>query len=101
MKVQYPGMEADSIESDLSNLSAIVTAADCRREIREMENLKPFKQIVSSDPTLVADRFVVPNVYEELCTERILLTEYVSGGMIDKVVVLDQDERNRIGRDVL
>ena len=67
----------------------------------EMENHKPFKQLVSSDPTLVADRFVVPNVHEELYTQHILVTEYVRGGTIDKVVDLVQDERNRIGRDVL
>ena len=121
VKVQYPGV-ADSIESDLSNLSMLVKATGLappglfldnvirvgREELkvecdylREMENHKRFQQLISSDPVLTAERFIVPNVFEELCTERILVTEYVRGGTIDKVVDLDQAERNRIGRAIL
>jgi aarF domain-containing kinase len=121
VKVQYPGV-ADSIESDLANLSMLVKATGLappglfldnvirvgREELkvecdylREMENHKRFQQLISSDSILAAEKFVVPEVYEELCTKRILVTEYVRGGTIDKVVDLSQTERNRIGRAIL
>ncbi|KAL7538008.1 hypothetical protein ACHAXR_008215 [Thalassiosira sp. AJA248-18] len=121
VKVQYPGV-ADSIESDLSNLSMLVKATGLappglflenvirvgREELkvecdyrRELANQQRFQSLISSDPGLVADRFVVPNVIEELSTNRILVTELVHGGTIDKVVNLDQTERNRIGRAIM
>lgn len=121
VKVQYPGV-ADSIESDLSNLSMLVNATGLappglflenvirvgRDELKvecdyqcEAANQKRFQTLISSDPSLVADRVVVPQVIEELSTNRILVTELVRGGTIDKVVNLDQTERNRIGRAIM
>jgi len=121
VKVQYPGV-ADSIESDLSNLSMLVKATGLappglflenvirvgRDELklecdyrREAENQRRFQTLISSDPSLVADRFVVPQVIDELSTSRILVTELVHGGTIDKVVDLDQSERNRIGKAIM
>lgn len=121
VKVQYPGV-ADSIESDLSNLTMLVKATGLsppglfldnvikvgRDELkiecdyqREVANQQSFQKLISSDSNLVADRFVVPKVIDELCTNRILVTELVSGGTIDKVVDLDQVERNRIGRAIM
>lgn len=121
VKVQYPGV-ADSIESDLSNLSMLVKASGLappglflenvirvgREELkvecdyrRELEHQQRFQTLISSDPGLVADRFVVPKVFDELSTDRILVTELVHGGTIDKVVNLDQSERNRIGKAIM
>mmetsp|Transcript_38269 Transcript_38269/g.81683 ORF Transcript_38269/g.81683 Transcript_38269/m.81683 type:complete len:681 (-) Transcript_38269:121-2163(-) len=121
VKVQYPGV-ADSIESDLSNLSMLVKATGLappglflenvirvgREELkiecdyrREAENQRRFQTLIISDPSLVADRFVVPKVLDELSTSRILVTELVRGGTIDKVVDLDQSERNRIGKAIM
>mmetsp|Transcript_2840 Transcript_2840/g.6097 ORF Transcript_2840/g.6097 Transcript_2840/m.6097 type:complete len:659 (-) Transcript_2840:57-2033(-) len=121
VKVQYPGV-SDSIESDLSNLTMLVKATGLappglflenvirvgREELkvecdyrREVENQKRFRSLISSDAGLVADRFRVPEVIEDLCTDKILVTEYVHGGTIDKVVDLDASERNRIGRAIL
>lgn len=121
VKVQYPGV-ADSIESDLSNLSMLVKATGLappglfldnvirvgRDELkvecdyrREASNQERFRDLVSSDPNLASNRFVVPRVVDELSTDRILVTELVRGGTIDKVVDLDQTERNRIGRAIM
>ena len=121
VKIQYPGV-ADSIESDLSNLSMLVRATGLappglfldnvirvgRDELkvecdyaRELENQRRFRDLVASDEGLVADRFVVPRVVDGLSTDRILVTEYVRGGTVDRVMDLDQDERNRIGRAVM
>lgn len=121
MKVQYPGV-AESIESDLSNLSMLVKMTGLappglfidevirvgRDELkvecdylREMRNQIRLKELVASDPVLSAQRFVVPGVVEELTTSQILTTEYAPGGTIDKVSNLDQAERNRIARNIL
>jgi aarF domain-containing kinase len=121
VKVQYPGV-ANSIESDLSNLSMLVKATGLappglfldnvirvgREELkvecdyrREVANHLRFRQLILSDPGLVANRFVVPDVIEEFSTDRILVTEYVRGGTIDKVIDFNQAERNRIGKAIL
>lgn len=121
VKVQYPGV-ADSIDSDLSNLSMLVKATGLappglfldnvirvgREELkvecdyrREAANHRRFQQLISSDPGLKANRFVVPEIVEEFSTDRVLVSEYVRGGTIDKVVDLDQEERNRIGKAIL
>jgi aarF domain-containing kinase len=118
VKVQYPGV-ANSIESDLRNLTMLVKMTGFapkglfidnvirvgREELkvecdylREKENQKRFKNLVENDPILQRERFVVPDVIDELTTSEILTAEYYKGGTIDKVMGLDQEERNRIGR---
>jgi aarF domain-containing kinase len=70
--------------------------------IREMKFQKRLKQLVQSDFELTHDaKFVVPDVIEELTTSRIIVTEYCPGGTIEKVSHLDQQERNRIARNIL
>jgi aarF domain-containing kinase len=121
VKVQYPGV-AQSIESDLRNLSMLVTMTGLspkglfidnvirvgRDELKvecnylnEMANQQAFQALVAADPILRDNGFVVPNVIEELTTEQIITSEYSPGGTIDKVSHLDADERNRIGRHIL
>lgn len=120
VKVQYPGV-AESIESDLANLNLLVKATGLappglfideiirvgRKEVllecdyeREMANQKKFQGLVEADP-LLSQVFKVPRVIEELTTKRILTTEFVPGGSIEKVANLSQVERNRIGRAVM
>jgi aarF domain-containing kinase len=121
VKVQYPGI-ANSIESDLNNLSMLVTwsglapkglfienvirvgqqelKVECDYQ-REMKNQKHIKQLVESDPVLQENRFVVPAVIDKLTTDEIITSEYRPGGTIDKVSHLDQEERNRIGRTIM
>ena len=121
IKVQYPGV-ANSIESDLKNMSMLITMfgfvpkglfldniirvgreellveCDYRLERKHQER---FRELVNSDEELRRARFVVPKVIPELCTEQILTTEFAPGGTIDKVSHLSQSERNRIGRAIL
>ena len=121
VKVQYPGV-AQSIESDLGNLAMLVRMTglapkglfienvmrvgqdelkvECNY-LNELANQETFQSLVHSDPVLRANKFVVPEVYEDLTTELIITTSYASGGTIDKVSHLDQEERNRIGRTIL
>ena len=121
VKVQYPGV-AQSIESDLGNLAMLVRMTGLapkglfienvmrvgRDELKvecnylnEMANQQAFQALVHSDPVLRANKFVVPEVFEDLTTELIITTGYAPGGTIDKVSHLDQEERNRIGRTIL
>ena len=121
VKVQYPGV-AQSIESDLRNLSMLVTMTGLSPKglfienvirvgqdelkvecdyIRELENQMRIKQLVEQDPELMSNRFVVPNVIISHSTSEILTSEYITGGTIDKVSNMDQDERNRVGRSIL
>lgn len=120
VKVQYPGV-AESIESDLANLNLLVKATGLappglfideiirvgRKEVlqecdyeREMNNQRKFQRLIDTDPFL-SQVFQVPDVIEELTTKRILTTEFVPGGSIEKVANLSQVERNRIGRAVM
>eukprot|EP00536_Pseudo-nitzschia_multiseries_P007715 jgi/Psemu1/240503/estExt_Genewise1.C_1840019 len=121
VKVQYPGV-ARSIESDLGNLAMLVRMTGLaprglfienvmrvgRDELKvecnylnEMANQETFRTLVHSDPVLRANKFVVPDVVEDLTTELVITTGYAKGGTIDKVSHLDQEERNRIGRTIL
>ena len=121
VKVQYPGV-ANSIESDLRNLTMLVTLTglspkglfienvirvgrdelkvECNY-INEMANQRTMQDLVANDKILQQNNFVVPSVIEHLTTEQVITSEYSPGGTIDKVSHLDQDERNRIGRTIL
>jgi len=92
VKVQYPGV-ARSIESDLRNLSMLVTwtglapkglflenvirvgqeelKVECDYR-REMRNQKRIRQLVEADPVLRENRFVVPDVIEHLTTDQVI-----------------------------
>ena len=117
VKVQYPGV-ARSIESDLRNLSMLITwtglapkglfienvirvgteelkvECDYTQELRNQEIMK---SLVEADDFLSQNRFVVPGVYESHSSGQVLTSEYRKGGTIDKVLHLEQEERDRIG----
>jgi ABC1 atypical kinase-like domain len=121
VKVQYPGV-GQSIESDLRNLSMLVSLTglspkglfienvirvgmnelivECNYR-REMKYQQLIKELVSADPVLQANGFVVPNVYPEYTSNEVITSEYCRGGTIDKVATLNQNERNRIGRTIM
>lgn len=121
VKVQYPGV-ANSIASDLRNLSMLVSwtglapkglfldnvirvgEAELQVECdykRELANQKRMKHLVESDPFLQENKFTVPRVFAEWSTDQVLTSAYCKGGTIDKVIHLDQEERNRIGRAIM
>jgi aarF domain-containing kinase len=121
VKVQYPGV-ANSIESDLANLSMLVkmtglapkglfidrviqvgrdelkVECDYKREAMTQQRLQ---DLVHNDPHLSKAKFHIPKVFTDVSTTSILVTEYCPGGTIDKVAFLDQQERNRIGRNIM
>ena len=121
LKVQYPGV-ANSIESDLSNLEMLMRLSGLappglfleeiirvgRKElmvecdyVREREQHLRFKNLIESDDDLLKEGFVVPGIIDQLSTKQVITTEYAAGSTIEKVSGLSQDERNRIGRNIL
>jgi predicted unusual protein kinase regulating ubiquinone biosynthesis (AarF/ABC1/UbiB family) len=111
IKIQYPGV-ATSIDSDLSNLKALVTFSNLlprglyldntikvtKEELawecdyaREAGNAQRFEQLLKGDI-----RYKVPHVIEELCTSRVLVCERLNGQVLSKAVDESQDIRNKV-----
>lgn len=116
VKVQYPGV-ADSIDSDLNNLSILLTAsrllprglyldktiANARVElawecdyIREAECGKRFKQLLQDDPV-----FAVPEIIPEASGKQVLTMERLNGIAVTKVQTFTQAQRDWIGTQIL
>ena len=117
IKVQYPGV-ANSISSDLDNLSLLLTAsrllpkglyldktiANARVElawecdyIREAECAKKFKALLSDD----GNTFTVPTIYDEVSGKQVLTMERMEGQAVTKAQNLGQDRRDWIGTQIL
>lgn len=113
LKVQYPGMDK-AINSDLSSLKTILSVShlapkgsdfdEIFREIRmmlhyevdyvrELEQLQWFQEKLKDD-----HRFIVPKVYTEFSTKRLLAMSYEEGLPLDHVKIeeISQERRNRI-----
>ncbi len=117
VKVQYPGV-ADSIDSDLNNLSILLTAsrllpkglylektiANARTElawecdyIREASCAKKFKELVKDD-----EAFSVPLIIDEASGREVLTMERMEGVAVTKILgTLSQSEKNWIGKQIL
>ncbi|KAG8177350.1 hypothetical protein JTE90_020990 [Oedothorax gibbosus] len=111
LKIQYPGV-AKSIENDISYITKMVKFWDfvpkgmfvenvmavAKRELRrevdyinEAKSGKRFKALLESFP-----EYLVPQVYEELCTNNLLATELVYGTPVDKLQNENQGLRNQV-----
>ncbi|KAK7531410.1 ubiquinone biosynthesis protein-like protein coq-8 [Phyllosticta citribraziliensis] len=117
VKVQYPGV-ADSIDSDLNNLSLLLTAsrllpkglfldktiANARTELgwecdylREAECQTRFRELLQDD----SETFRVPAVISEASGKEVLTSELMTGKGITKLKTLAQEERDWIGTNIL
>ncbi|KAI4654630.1 uncharacterized protein J4E79_008504 [Alternaria viburni] len=117
VKVQYPGV-ANSIDSDLSNLSILLTAsrllpkglyldktiANARTELgwecdytREAECQTRFRNLLQDD----TDVFTVPKVFPEACGPTVLTAELMHGVGVTKLKTLAQEQRDWIGTQIL
>ncbi|KAF1957475.1 ABC1-domain-containing protein [Byssothecium circinans] len=117
VKVQYPGV-ANSIDSDLNNLSILLTAsrllpkglfldktiANARTELawecdylREAEWQTRFREALADD----TDAFVVPKVFPEASGREVLTADFVSGTGVAKLPSLSQEKRDWIGTQIL
>ncbi|KAI9807265.1 MAG: hypothetical protein M1833_000008 [Piccolia ochrophora] len=117
VKVQYPGV-ADSIGSDLNNISLLLTAsrllpkglyldktiANARTElawecdyVREAECGQKFKELLSDEQ----DVFTVPAIIPEASGKQVLTAERMEGIGVTKAEGLDQATRDWIGTQIL
>lgn len=117
VKVQYPGV-ADSIDSDLNNLSILLTAsrllpkglfldrtiANARTElawecdyVREAAWQERFRAALADDPAI----FKVPKTFPEACGPQVLTAELVHGVGVAKLPALSQEKRDWIGTQIL
>ena len=117
VKVQYPGV-ADSIDSDLNNLSLLLTAskllpkglyldktiANARIElawecdyIREADAAKRFKTLLADEQ----DVFLVPQIIDSASSKQVLTMERMEGIGVTKVQNFSQEQRDWIGTQIL
>ena len=113
VKVQYPGVH-QAFESDLANIDVLVSALsavvrktdfgllvddivrrvmeECDYE-QELRNQQTFHDLWRDDPQVV-----VPRALEELCTTRVLVTEYLTGASWSEMMVAaDAEQRCHYG----
>lgn len=118
LKVQYPGIEG-AIENDLKVLRTLLYTTralpklksfnDIFLEIKEMlhqevnyqreaNTINRFRELLSCD-----SRFVIPLVYSEFSTKRVLGLSFEDGEPIDSNLVqnLPQDRRNQLAISIL
>lgn len=116
VKVQYPGV-ADSIDSDLNNLSILLTAsrllprglyldktiANARTELawecdylREAEAGARFRELLRDDPV-----FVVPEVMTEASGKQVLTMEMLEGVTVTRIQDFTQSQRDWIGTQIM
>ncbi|OQR94276.1 hypothetical protein ACHHYP_01548 [Achlya hypogyna] len=119
VKIQYPGV-AESIASDLLNLKRLVTymnifpkglyideiirvgqeelTVECDYE-NEAANQRRFHELIRNSP--LRDGFIVPAVFDDISTSRVLTTSWISGVPLDKITSLSQEVRNDVARKLL
>ena len=117
VKVQYPGV-ADSISSDLNNLSLLLSAsrllpkglylektiANARTElawecdyIREADAARRFLKLLADDQ----DVFKVPEIIGEASGKQVLTMERMEGVPVTKVQNFTQEQKDWIGSQIL
>ncbi|KAL4918042.1 ABC1 family-domain-containing protein [Aspergillus aurantiobrunneus] len=116
VKIQYPGV-ADSIDSDLNNLSILLTAsrilprglyldktiANARTELawecdytREAECGNRFRDLLKDDPV-----FYIPEIIPEASGKNVLTMERLNGIAVTKIQTFTQAQRDWIGTQIL
>jgi predicted unusual protein kinase regulating ubiquinone biosynthesis (AarF/ABC1/UbiB family) len=112
VKVQYPGVAA-AVRADMQNLGLIlrlmkraVPGLDpgaIGEEIRSRIHEELDYELEASNQRALARIFrghpfiVVPGVVTDLCREKVVVTEFVSGRSFDEAKQLPQVERDRLG----
>jgi aarF domain-containing kinase len=115
--VQYPGV-ASSIDSDLNNLSILLTASrllpkglyldktieNARTElawecdyIREADCARRFKELLADE----TDTFTVPAIIGEASGREVLTAELMHGVAVNKMKSLTQEQRDWVGTQIL
>ena len=117
VKVQYPGVR-NSIDSDLNNLSLLLTAskllpkglylektiANARTELawecdyeREADACMRFAELLRDESNI----FTVPEIYKEASGAGVLTAEFMHGTAVTKMKDLTQSDRDWVGTQIL
>ncbi|KAI1391042.1 ABC1-domain-containing protein [Hypoxylon trugodes] len=117
VKIQFPGV-ADSINSDLDNLSILLTASkmlpkglylnktidNARTELgwecdyeREAECGRRYRDLLADEP----DVFVVPKIYTEASGKHVLTMEFMGGIGVTRSKSFTQEQKDWIGTQIL
>ncbi|KAI8625139.1 ABC1-domain-containing protein [Xylariaceae sp. FL1651] len=117
VKIQFPGV-ADSINSDLDNLSMLLTASkmlpkglylnktidNARTELgwecdyeRELECGKKYKALLADE----GDVFAVPEIHAHASGKHVLTMQFMEGVGVTRVKSFTQDQRDWIGTQIL
>jgi predicted unusual protein kinase regulating ubiquinone biosynthesis (AarF/ABC1/UbiB family) len=118
LKIQYPGVD-QAIEGDLKALRSLLALSkliprgpafdELFKEVRQMlhqevdysrelESTREFAEALKGDP-----RYIVPQVFEELSSKRVIATSFEPGVAVDgpEVRALPLERRNAIARMVI
>lgn len=117
VKIQFPGV-ADSINSDLDNLSILLTATkllpkglylnktidNARTELgwecdyeRELRCAQRYRDLLAAED----DIFLVPKIYPEASGKQVLTMEFMDGVGVTRVKSFTQEQRDWIGTQIL
>ncbi|KAI1262429.1 ABC1-domain-containing protein [Xylariaceae sp. FL1019] len=117
VKIQFPGV-ADSINSDLDNLSMLLTASkmlpkglylnktidNARLElgwecdyVRELECGKKYKSLLEDEESV----FAIPEIYASASGKHVLTMEFMEGVGVTRVKSFTQEQRDWIGTQIL
>jgi predicted unusual protein kinase regulating ubiquinone biosynthesis (AarF/ABC1/UbiB family) len=110
VKIQYPGI-ARTIKADLRNLRVLLQPLCLTRDWQNtLERLADIEQMLlmetdyeqearfGKEARLIfsdGDRVVVPQVYDEYCTKRVLTTEYLRGCHLEEFIAAEPDQERR------
>ncbi|MBR9728474.1 ABC1 kinase family protein [Shewanella intestini] len=116
VKIQYPGIK-DSIDSDIDNVATLLKVAhmipdqikldalltEAKRQLHheadylhEAKLLLQYQQWLGDNP-----QFVIPNVYQQLCTDSVLVMEFIDGIPIENVASFPQAVRDNVATRLL
>lgn len=115
IKIQYPDI-ASKVRADLKNLQLVVKlaarkmpASNAQAVVAEVQR-QMLKEVdyrtELAHHQRIFDAFrghpawIVPQPISELCTERVLVTEYLDGTPFDGLVGADQSVRNQVGEAI-
>lgn len=115
IKVQYPSAR-DAVRADLKNMALLVRLRkpvypvpgldEVMAEVRgQIEMELDYRREWASHRAVYEEHrghpiFVIPEPIDELCTDRVLVTEYVEGTQLHKFTPADDTQRDRIGEAI-
>ncbi|WP_369412370.1 AarF/UbiB family protein [Geotalea toluenoxydans] len=110
VKIQYPGI-ARTIKADLRNLRLLLQPLGLTSDGQNMlENLADLEQMLLMETDYeqeacfarearrlftAVDQVVVPQVYDDFCTKRVLTMEYLDGCHLDEFLAADPSQEDR------